>query len=417
MTSPPPSSPYSRYLAIDLHKAYVVIGGVNAQQEPVLAPHRMDLEHFALWLPKNIHKTDAVVLEATTNAWTLYDQVSPYAGKTVIAHPAKVKLIAEARVKTDKIDVGHLSRLLAAHLIPEVWVPPQPVRELRALLAHRNRLIRTRTGIRNRLHSLLHRHNLPAPEGRAFSDRNRAWWEALAVSPIEKLRLSQDLELLDFLEPRIEQLDQELARLSGTEPWASQFMYLTQLPGLGTINAMTILAAVGEISRFPNAKKLVGYAGLGAGVHDSGQKHVTGKITKQGRKDLRWVMVEAAWVAVNHHPYWREQFERLKKRKAPSKAIVAIARKLLVAVWHVLAERATDRHSDPEMIAFKLMQWAWKLDLIQRGGLTPRQFIRYYLVRLKLGEDLTRIHRGGVNQPIASVEELLILHPELKQTA
>jgi transposase len=415
MSSPPASIPLERYLAIDLHKAYVVIGGVNAQQEQVLAPRRMDLAHFEAWLPKNIRKTDAVVLEATTNAWTLYDQVSPLAGKTVIAHPAKVKLIAEARVKTDKIDVGHLARLLAAHLIPEVWVPPPPVRELRALLAHRNRLIRTRTGIRNRLHSLLHRHNLPAPEGRAFSECNRTWWENLTVSPIEKLRLSQDLELLDFLEPQIEKLDQELTRLSGTEPWASQFLYLTQLPGLGTINAMTVLAAVGDITRFPSARKLVGYAGLGAGVHDSGQKHVTGKITKQGRKDLRWVLVEAAWVAVNHHPHWQEQFERLKKRKASSKAIVAIARKLLVVIWHVLTERAADRHSDPEMIAFKLMQWAWKLDLVQRGGLSTRQFIRYYLMRLKMGDDLSRIHRGGVNQPIASVEELLALRPELKR--
>jgi hypothetical protein len=239
----------------------------------------------------------------------------------------------------------------------------------------------------------------------------------LAVSPIEKLRLSQDLELLDFLQPQIEKLDQELTRLSGTAPWVSQFLYLTQLPGLATVNAMTVLAAVGEITRFPNAKKLVGYAGLGAAVHDSGQKHVTGKITKQGRKDLRWVMIEAAWVAVNHHPYWQEQFERLKKRKPPSKAIVAIARKLLVVVWHVLAERAADRHSDPEMIAFKLMQWSWKLDLLQRGGLTTRQFIRYYLMRLKMGDDLSRIHRGGVNQPIASVEELLALRPELKRPA
>ncbi len=81
MSSPPSSTPFVRYLAIDLHKAYVVVGGVNPQQEQVLAPRRMDLAHFAEWLPKNIRKSDAVVLEATTNAWTLYDQVSPYAGK------------------------------------------------------------------------------------------------------------------------------------------------------------------------------------------------------------------------------------------------------------------------------------------------------------------------------------------------
>ena len=92
-----------------------------------------------------MHPTDAVVLEATTNAWTFYDQVAPLAGRTVVAHPGLVKVIASARVKTDNRDVLHLARLLAANLIPEVWVPPLPARELRALLSHRRRLIKMRT--------------------------------------------------------------------------------------------------------------------------------------------------------------------------------------------------------------------------------------------------------------------------------
>ncbi len=415
MISPPNSSPFSRYLAIDLHKKYIVIGGVNQEQELVLQPRRMDLEHFAEWLPKNIHKEDAVVLEATTNAWDLYDQVVPYAGKTVIVHPGAVKLIAGAQVKTDKVDVFRLARLLAANLIPEVWVPPQPVRDLRALIAHRTRLVRTRTAIRNRLHSVLHRHNLLPPEGKLFSEANRTWWQSLQLSPVEKLRVEQDLALLEFLEPQIEKLDQELASLSNASPWSSQTAYLLQLPGLGILGAMTVLAAVGDIQRFPTSKKLVGYAGLGASVHESGETHRTGKITKQGRKDLRWVLIEAAWVAVNHHPYWKEQFEALKRRKAPSKAIVAIARKLLVVVWHVLSEQAAEKHSDPEMIAFKLMTWAWKLDGTQRGNLTTAQFIRYYLMRLQIGDTLTRIDRSGTHQTIASVDDLLALRPELQQ--
>jgi transposase len=262
MISPPISSPYQRYLAIDLHKKYVVIGGVNQQQELVLQPRRMDLEYFARWLPENISHEDAVVLEATTNAWDLYDQVAPYAGRTVIAHPGAVKLIAGAKVKTDKVDVFRLARLLAADLIPEVWVPPQPVRELRALIAHRTRLVRTRTTIRNRLHSVLHRHNLQPPEGLLFSEANRAWWQNLQLSPVETLRIQQDLALLEFLKPQIEKLDQELANLSHSAPWSSQAVFLLQLPGLGIIGVMTVLAAIGDIQRFPNAKKLVGYAGL-----------------------------------------------------------------------------------------------------------------------------------------------------------
>ena len=93
---------------------------------------------------------------------------------------------------------------------------------------------------------------------------------------------------------------------------------------------------------------------------------------------------------------------------------MAIARKLLVVIWHVLSEHAAEKHSDPHMIAFKLMTWAWKLDVSQRGGLSTRQFIRYNLMRLHIGETLTRLDRGGTHQTIASVEELLALHPELQ---
>jgi transposase len=103
--------------------------------------------------------------------------------------------------------------------------------------------------------------------------------------------------------------------------------YLLQLPGIGLITAMTILSAIGQIERFPTAKKLVGYAGLGAKVHPSGQTHRTGGITKQGRRELRRVLIEAAWTAVRYDQHWHEQFERLAYRIGAQKAIVAIARK------------------------------------------------------------------------------------------
>ncbi|MFV1859849.1 MAG: hypothetical protein ACC647_10955 [Anaerolineales bacterium] len=121
-------------------KRYLVVGGVNFRQEIVLKPRRISLEKWPAWARANLLPTDAVVLEATTNAWEIYDQVAPLPGKTVVAHPPQVKWIAEARVKTDRLDVLRLAHLLAADLIPEVWVPPVEVRELRALMAHRRRL-------------------------------------------------------------------------------------------------------------------------------------------------------------------------------------------------------------------------------------------------------------------------------------
>jgi transposase len=145
---------------------------------------------------------------------------------------------------------------------------------------------------------------------------------------------------------------------------------LLQLPGIGVPSAMHLLAAIGDIRRFPAPHKLVGYAGMGASVHSSGQEHYGGHITKQGRRDLRGTMVHVAWVAVAHHAYWKAQFERLADRLGRHKAIVAIARKLLVVVWHVLTKQVADREAVPAQVAGKFLEWSWKVGKANRGGLS-----------------------------------------------
>jgi hypothetical protein len=209
------------------------------------------------------------------------------------------------------------------------------------------------------------------------------------------------------------EVDAELARLSTEPRWAAEAPLLMQLPGFGLLTVMTVLGAVGDISRFETAKHLVGYAGLGASVHDSGQTHRGGHITKQGRKDLRRVLIEAAWTAAGRHPFWKGEFEQLTGRMAKGKAIVAIARKLLVAAWYVLSKRETDVHADPHIVGLKFFAWSWKLTAAQPQGLSRRQFVRYHLMRLKLGNDLTHIQRGGTKRPLAPVDEVLALKPEL----
>ena len=286
------------------------------------------------------------------------------------------------------------------------------VREARGLLAHRRRLVRNRTMVTNRLQSVLQRHNLAAPEGAPFSRANRAWWATLSVSPTEQLRVRQDLATLEHLAQQITEVDAEVVRLSTQAPWADQGTYVMQLPGFSVLLTMTVLAAIGDVKRFAHAKPLVGYAGLGASVHDSGQTHRTGHITKTGRRELRWALVEAAWSAVRYHPYWKAEFERLARRMPNNKAIVAIARKLLVVLWQVLTGHLADEHAEVKMVATKLMRWSWQLTDEQRGGLTSRQFIRYHLMRLQLGDDLTHIRYGNMPRRIAPVEEVLALNPE-----
>jgi transposase len=348
-----------------------------------------------------------VVLEATANAWLLYDQLQPLVAEVIVAHPQAVKLIAAARVKTDSRDTIKLASLLAANLIPAVWVPPQEVRELRALVAHRKRLVQQRTQAGNRLHGVLHRHNLAPPPGKPFAAHQREWWLTLDLSPSERLRVQQDVSLHQSLDELVEEVEAELGRLSTSDPWVKQVPFLVQLPGLGVLSAMRVLAAIGQITRFPSAKHLVGYAGLGASVHDSGETHRGGHITKEGRSDLRGVMVEAAWVAVEHHPHWKVQFERLSARIGKQKAIVAIARKLLVTIWHVLSQQEADSNAQIEAVTRKLMNW------IAHTGATPgkkrdRLLLLYkHLDQLGLSEEVEEVNYYGSTYRLSLRQKLL----------
>jgi transposase len=374
-----------RFVALDLHKSYIVVGAVDEQQNIVLHPRRVSCAKLEDWAKKHLRTTDAVVLEAGPNSWFVHDLLQPLVDGVTIVHSYHVKLIASSMVKTDKIDTLVLARLLAVNILPGIWVPPLYVRELRALVSHRQRLVKQRAAAKNRLHSVLHRHNLIAPEGTPFSEETRDWWLSLPISASEKLRVRQDFSILDHLTELIKEVEQQLAQLSVSNHWGDQVPFLIQIPGIGLLSAMTILSAIGDVTRFPTAKKLVGYSGLGGRVHISGRTRRTGGITKQGRRELRTVMVECAWAAVRTHPFWSAKFAQLEKRIGKQKAIVAIARKLLVVVWNVLTARAADRQADVQAVARSLMTWGAGHRLATGLGLSRPQFVRERLDRLGIG--------------------------------
>jgi hypothetical protein len=202
-----------------------------------------------------------------------------------------------------------------------------------------------------------------------------------------------DLDTLEFARKQIEIIEQDLKREAAKD---DRVPLLAQLPGVGILMALTILAAIGTIERFGDAKHLVGYAGLGTKVHDSGQVHQNGRITKAGRKDLRRAMVNAANKAVQHHPFWKKEFARLEAHLGRSKAIVAIARKQLVAVWHILTNEEADRHADECIVAASLINLAYKMGTKNLPkGTTAKLFARQQMDRLQLGAGLTTIHWGS----------------------
>jgi transposase len=221
--------------------------------------------------------------------------------------------------------------------------------------------------------------------------------EALPLGRLEKVNVQSDLETLQFAEKQLMQLTSMMAKIANQNEEVTR---LLQLPGFGVVTAITVWAAIGDIQRFADAQHLVGYAGLGTKVHDSGMISRSGRITKAGRRDLRVVLIEAAQVAANSHPHWKAELARLEPRLGRNKAIVAVARKLLVAVWYILAQHKTDRFAQPEAVAQKLLKFAYQVGKENRPkGQSAAQFVRQRLDVLELGQELTSI-AWGTKKPI-----------------
>jgi transposase len=210
-----------------------------------------------------------------------------------LVHPLRCKAIASARLKNDKADAAILAQLLRADLLPEAWIAPPAVRQLRALLRHRAQLVRLRTLLRNRIHAVLAGHGHGRPAG-CWSGPGRAWLAGLPLPAVSREVVQDDLALIDALQVPIDRLDWEVRQRARAEPAVK---VLTRLPGAGPFTALVILAEAGDISRFGSARQLASWAGLTPTVGGSDRTVRHGHISKQGSAWLRWILREAAQTA------------------------------------------------------------------------------------------------------------------------
>ncbi len=376
-----------RFVGLDLHKYYLVATALDQDLNKVYGPKRVELTELQGWMGKTLTPEDAVVLEMTGNTWQVHDELLPHVHSVTVVHPPHVALIVRAQVMTDKIAALQLARLHAKGLLTSIWVPPQDVRDLRTLVAQREKMTAIKTQAKNRLQSTLHRYHILPPEGKLYDAEMRSWWLELPVSKLELVRIQSDLDTLTFSEQQIANVERCMAA------WAAQderVARLFELTGVGLVTAVTVLAAIGDVTRFPDANHLVGYSGLGARVHDSGMTSRKGGITKAGRKDLRAVLVEAAQIGVMHDPRWEAELDRLSPRTGRNKAIVAIARKMLVVIWHILNQHEADKKLDLERLARKYYEFAYTVGKANWGDCpTAVDFIRRKLDQAGVGREMT----------------------------
>ena len=239
-----------------------------------------------------------VAFEAAYGWGWLVDLLEELQLEPHLVHPSRCKAIAAARLKNDKVDARTLAQLLRADLLPEAWIAPQATRDLRALLRHRASLVRSSTALKSRVHAVLADRGIPERSS-LWSGPGRAWLAGLALPPTPREVVDDCCGLLDALATPIARLEREIAALAKPDPRVQALM---ALPGVGQLTAMTLVAEIGDISRFATARKLCAWAGLTPAVRNSDRKVRHGHITKQGSPWVRWILQEAAQTAKRSWP-------------------------------------------------------------------------------------------------------------------
>jgi transposase len=344
----------TRYVGIDLHKHLIVGHVVDAAGKKVdtfryESVDAATLDHVGR---KRLKPEDHVVMEATTHCWAVVRALEPFVARVTVSNPMATKAIARAKVKTDKVDAAVLSHLLRLGYLPEVWQPDPATRDLREWTARRSRIIGQRTAVINRLRSTLAQRLLDCPH-EMTSHAARDWIAAQQVDADTRWLLESDLRLMDSLQTELDAMGKLLAKRGHVDP---RVKLLMTLPGVSQHTAQALLAAIGDVSRFPDADALASYLGLVPSTRQSAGHCYHGHITKQGRSHTRAMLIQASHsMRANPGPlgYF---FRRLQKRKPYSVAVVAVAHKLALLAWHLLTNGEPYRYAMPQATKTKLQK-------------------------------------------------------------
>ena len=283
---------------------------------------------------------DEVAIEATCNTHAIVRLIEPRVARVVVSNPMKTRAIAEAKVKTDKVDARVLCELLAADYLPSVWVADEGTQALRRQVARRANVVRQRTRLKNQVQAILQRNLIPrCPAADLFGIKGRCWLANQDLPPDEEFAVEGLVRQLDFHGQELRIIDAALGRIALERDEVKRLM---TIPGIDATVALSIVAAVGDFRRFRRPEQLVSYLGLNPRVRQSGQQPAShGRITKQGRAHARGMLVEAAFTAARTPGPLRAFFERIRSRRGMQIAVVATARKLVCLCWTMI-ERDED---------------------------------------------------------------------------
>jgi transposase len=359
-----------RFVGIDLHKRSATFH-ILSQDGKTLASGEFDvtrkeIERFAA---EHLLPTDSLAVEVTSNTWAFVRLVRPYVATVVVSNPLKTKAIAEANVKTDKVDARVLADLLRCNYLPSVWVPTPVTEHNRSLASRRTTLVQERTAVRNRIHAILAQRLISPPAGGPFSANGLNWLRKLDLDPLGRALIDSDLRLLEANASESAAVDRMIVVESYDDP---EIQLLMTIPGCDYTVAHALKATLGDISRFPTPDQAAKYLGLVPRVKQSSDKCYHGSITKAGASETRWLLVQAAQRVGTHPGPLGAFFRKLVHRKNRNVAVVATARKLVTIAWHMLKNKEPYRYATPVTTEKKLLSLRVKATGEKRTGGIPK---------------------------------------------
>jgi transposase len=341
-------------VGIDLHRKRSHIAVIDEEGEQLLSRRILNDPQTFLALLEGVGEC-RVALEATYGWEWLADVLQDAGYELHLAHPMRTKAIASARVKTDAVDARTLAHLLRADLLPEAYIAPRELRDLRDLLRHRVALTRMRSALKNRVSAVLAKHGIQRPYSDLFGPAGLRFLAKVELREGPRRRLDSTLALIADFTREIDATSREIDARANEDPYVP---VLCQIRGVGRYIAMLVIAEVGDITRFATARRLCSWAGLTPTVRSSDGKACLGHITGQGSPPLRWALVEAAQHAASGAGPLRQSYEQIAKRRGKQIAKVAIARRILTLCFYGLRDgeircltpRATARAQRPPAV-------------------------------------------------------------------
>ena len=354
-----------RCIALDVHRDFCEVAIAEAGQ--VRLAGRVKTEPKALELfAQSLAATDQVALEATGNALAIARIIEPYVDRVVLANPKAVKGATQT-AKTDKVDAQTLAQLLAGGFLPEVWIVDEETRVLRRRVARRAQLVKQRRREKNQVHAILIRNLKPRPPVTdLFGVKGRKWMAGQTLPDDELVLVEACLRNIDFLDGEVGLIDSGLAEQALA---SAEMRRLMTLPGVSFVTAAALMAAIGDVSRFPTSRHLVAYLGLNPWVRQSGSEPARhGRISKQGPGEARHLLVEAAWHAVRTTGPLRVFAERIASKRGNNVATVAVARKLVVIAWNMLTKGEDYAFARPSLVREKMRKLELAIGAERRKG-------------------------------------------------